>query len=272
MEDAIRLNATAVAFSILVGAEFERDTLLAFTKVVDEAERYGIPTLAVTAVGKALVRDAKYLSLASRMAAELGARIVKTYYCENFERVINTCPVPVVIAGGKKIPEHDALTLAYNAIRSGAAGVDMGRNIFQSEAPVAMIRTVRAIVHIGLADVLTYSVHTETFWLGPEGRGEQVEAVADTVTPDYDFAIIAGDFNTVTPTSITGIEQRMAAHDLVRLSKGAGYTVKMGQLHFTLDHIFGSDVPVLDKGVYRETTASDHYPLWVTLAAKAETE
>ena len=161
MEDAIRLNATAVAFSILVGAEFERDTLLAFTKVVDEAERYGIPTLAVTAVGKALVRDAKYLSLASRMAAELGARIVKTYYCENFERVINTCPVPVVIAGGKKIPEHDALTLAYNAIRSGAAGVDMGRNIFQSEAPVAMIRTVRAIVHDNITDVEAKEMYEE---------------------------------------------------------------------------------------------------------------
>jgi putative autoinducer-2 (AI-2) aldolase len=161
MEDAIRLNATAVAFSILVGAEFERDTLLAFTKVVDEAERYGIPTLAVTAVGKALVRDAKYLSLASRMAAELGARIVKTYYCENFERVINTCPVPVVIAGGKKIPEYDALTLAYNAIRSGAAGVDMGRNIFQSEAPVAMIRTVRAIVHDGINDAEAKEMYEE---------------------------------------------------------------------------------------------------------------
>jgi len=153
MEDAIRLNATAVAFSILVGAEFERDTLLAFTQIVDEAERYGIPTLAVTAVGKALVRDAKYLSLASRMAAELGARIVKTYYCENFERIINTCPVPVVIAGGKKVPEHDALTVAYKAIRDGAAGVDMGRNIFQSEDPVAMIRSVRAIVHDNLTDV-----------------------------------------------------------------------------------------------------------------------
>jgi len=161
MEDAIRLNATAVAFSILVGAEFERDTLLAFTQVVDEAERYGIPVLAVTAVGKALVRDAKYLSLASRMGAELGARIVKTYYCENFERVVNTCPVPVVIAGGKKIPEHDALTLAYNAIQSGAAGVDMGRNIFQSEAPVAMIRTVRAIVHDNITDVEAKEMYEE---------------------------------------------------------------------------------------------------------------
>ena len=133
------------------------------------------------------------------------------------------------------------------------------QNRFNKQKRIA----VRAIIHIGLADVLTYSVHTETFWLGPEGRGEQVEAVADTVTPDHDFVIIAGDFNTVTPASITNIEQRMAAHDLVRLSRGAGYTAKMGQLRFTLDHIYGSDVPVLDKGVYRETTASDHYPLWV---------
>ncbi len=147
MEDAIRLNATAVAFSVMVGAKFERDTLLAFTQVIDEAERYGIPTLGVIAVGEGLNRDARYLSLAGRIAAELGARIIKTYYCEDFERVVNTCPVPVVIAGGKKIPEKDALTMAYNALQAGAAGVDMGRNIFQSEDPVAMIQAVRALVH-----------------------------------------------------------------------------------------------------------------------------
>ena len=147
MEDAIRLNASAVAFSVLVGAKFERDTLLAFTQVVDEAERYGIPTLGVVAVGEGLNRDARYLSLAGRIAAELGARIVKTYYCEDFEKVVSTCPVPVVIAGGKKIPEKDALTMAYNALQAGAVGVDMGRNIFQSEDPVAMIQAVRAVVH-----------------------------------------------------------------------------------------------------------------------------
>lgn len=147
MEDAIRLNVSGIAFSIMVGAEFERDTLLGFTQVVDEAERYGIPSLAVTAVGKDLVRDAKYLCLASRIAAELGARIVKTYYCQGFEEVVKTCPVPVVIAGGKKLPEEEALTMAYQALQDGAAGVDMGRNIFQSENPVAMIQAVRAIVH-----------------------------------------------------------------------------------------------------------------------------
>lgn len=147
MEDAIRLNAVGVAFSIMVGAKFERDTLLAFTQLIDEAERYGIPTLAVTAVGKDMKRDARYMALASRIAAELGARIVKTYYVEGFERVVDTCPVPVVIAGGKKIPEKDALQMAYNAIQAGAVGVDMGRNIFQSEDPVAMIQAVRAVVH-----------------------------------------------------------------------------------------------------------------------------
>ena len=147
MEEALRMNASAVAFSILVGAEFERDTLLAFSRLVDEAERYGMPTLAVTAVGKGLDRDARYLSLATRIGGELGARIVKTYYCDDFERVTSTSPVPVVIAGGKKVPEQDALTTAYRAVQAGAAGVDMGRNIFQSENPVAMVQAVRSIVH-----------------------------------------------------------------------------------------------------------------------------
>jgi len=147
MRDAIRLNVSAVALSIFVGAPHEKETLLALSNLINEAEDYGIPVLAVTAVGKEMARDARYLSLASRIAAELGAHMVKTYYCENFERVVETCPVPVVIAGGKKIPERDALQLAFNAISKGAAGVDMGRNIFQSENPVAMIKAVRAIVH-----------------------------------------------------------------------------------------------------------------------------
>ena len=147
MRDAIRLNVSAVALSIFVGAPHEKETLLALSNLINEAEDYGIPVLAVTAVGKEMARDARYLSLASRIAAELGAHMVKTYYCENFERVVETCPVPVVIAGGKKIPERDALQLAFNAISKGATGVDMGRNIFQSENPVAMIKAVRAIVH-----------------------------------------------------------------------------------------------------------------------------
>ena len=147
VEDAIRLNVSGVAFSILVGQPYERDTILGMTEYIDKCERYGIPVLAVTAVGRGLGKDAKYLSLASRMAAEFGAHIVKTYFCENFEKVVDTCPVPIVIAGGKKQPEKDALKMAYDAIEAGAIGVDMGRNVFQSEDPVAMIRAVNAIVH-----------------------------------------------------------------------------------------------------------------------------
>jgi putative autoinducer-2 (AI-2) aldolase len=147
IEDAIRLNVSGVAFSILVGQHFERDTILGMTEYIDECERYGIPLLAVTAVGKGLGKDAKYLSLASRMAAELGAHMVKTYYCKDFERVINTCPVPIVIAGGKKMPEQEALQMAYDALQAGAIGVDMGRNVFQSSDPVSMIKAVRSIVH-----------------------------------------------------------------------------------------------------------------------------
>ena len=147
IEDAIRLNVSGVAYSILVGADFERDTLLGMTKYIDEAERYGIPVLAVTAVGKDMAKDVRYLGLASRMAAELGAHIVKTYFCKDFEKVIESCPVPVVIAGGKKQPEQDALNMAYDAIQAGAIGVDMGRNVFQSTDPVGMIKAVNAIIH-----------------------------------------------------------------------------------------------------------------------------
>ena len=146
-EEAIRLNVSAVALSIYVGSEYQHRTIVNLSRLVDEGERYGIPVLAVTAVGKEMARDAKYLSLCCRIAAEMGAHLVKTYYCKDFEKVVKSCPVPVVIAGGKKIPEKDALNLAYNAVNDGAAGVDMGRNVFQSENPVPMIKAVRAIVH-----------------------------------------------------------------------------------------------------------------------------
>lgn len=147
MKDALKLNVSGVALSIFVGSELEKQTLLSLANVINEAEDYGVPVLAVTAVGKDMVRDSRYLGLACRIAAELGSHYVKTYYCDDFEKVVKNCPVPVVIAGGKKIPEKEALELSYNAIKRGAVGVDMGRNIFQSEHPVAMIRTVREIVH-----------------------------------------------------------------------------------------------------------------------------
>lgn len=147
VKEALRLNVAGVAFSITVGMDWERDTILGLSKLVDEAEEYGIPVVAVTAVGKDMGKDEKYLSLASRIAAEHGASIVKTYYCENFSRVVDTCPVPIVIAGGKKLPEMDALKMAHDALEAGAVGVDMGRNIFQADDPVAMIKAVRAIIH-----------------------------------------------------------------------------------------------------------------------------
>ena len=147
IQDSIRVNASALAMSIFVGGKYEKQTIVNLGNLVNEAEQYGIPVLAVTAVGKDMVRDARYLSLACRIAAEQGAHIVKTYYCKDFEKVVNSCPVPVIIAGGKKIPEREALDLTYNAIKAGAVGVDMGRNIWQSSFPVAMIKGVRSIVH-----------------------------------------------------------------------------------------------------------------------------
>jgi putative autoinducer-2 (AI-2) aldolase len=149
MEDAMRLNASAVALSVYVGAEYEHRTLVNLSRLVDEGERCGMPVLAVTAVGKELEkRDARYLSLACRIASELGAHFVKTYYCDGFEKVARSCPVPLVIAGGPKLDtEMDALEIAHAAISAGAKGVDMGRNIWQSQNPVGMIKAIRAIVH-----------------------------------------------------------------------------------------------------------------------------
>jgi putative autoinducer-2 (AI-2) aldolase len=149
MKDALRLNVAAVALSIYVGSEYEHQTLINLSRLVDEGEEYGIPVLAVTAVGKELEkRDARYLSLACRIAAELGAHFIKTYYCKDFEKVVKTCPVPLIVAGGPKMDtEKELLELIYNAICAGAKGVDMGRNVWQSEHPVAMIRAIRAIVH-----------------------------------------------------------------------------------------------------------------------------
>ncbi len=149
VKEALRLNAAAVAVSIFVGSEHEKQTLLNLSRLVTEGEEYGMPVLAVTAVGKEMARDVRYLSLSCRIAAELGAHFVKTYYCEDFAKVVEGCPVPLVIAGGKKTSEREALQLTYDAIKEGAVGVDMGRNIFQSDHPVAMIKAVRAIVHNG---------------------------------------------------------------------------------------------------------------------------
>jgi len=148
IEDAIRMNVSAITLQVFIGGEYETRSVRNMTKLVDMGLRYGIPTMAVTAVGKEMVRDARYFRLACRICAELGAHFVKTYYVPGgFQTVTASCPVPIVMAGGKKIPELDALTMAYRAISEGAAGVDMGRNIFQSDAPIAMLTAVRKVVH-----------------------------------------------------------------------------------------------------------------------------
>jgi len=148
IEESIRLNACAMAVQVFIGGEYERQSIINMTKMVDLGTRYGIPTLAVTAVGKDMARDARYFRLATRICAELGANYIKTYYVDkDFETVCAACPVPIVMAGGTKIPDLDALTMAYNAVQQGASGVDMGRNIFQSDSPIAMLKAVKAVVH-----------------------------------------------------------------------------------------------------------------------------
>jgi len=163
IEDALRLNAAALAVQVFVGGEHETKTIHNLTRLVDAGNRYGVPILAVTAVGRELVRDARYLRLATRICAELGAHYVKTYYCaEGFDTVTAACPVPIVIAGGKKLPEPEALRMAHDAVRQGALGVDMGRNIFQSERPSAMLRAVRAVVHDGATPDAALAIYRQS--------------------------------------------------------------------------------------------------------------
>jgi putative autoinducer-2 (AI-2) aldolase len=173
VDDAVRLGASAMAVQVFIGGEFETQTVHNMTRLVDEGLRKGIPVLGVTAVGKELVRDARYLGLATRICAELGAQVVKTYYAdEGFEKVTAGCPVPIVMAGGKKLPELDALTMAWRAIDAGAAGVDMGRNIFQSDAPGAMLQAVRKVVHEGASPAEALDVYrTLKDEMAPTGVG-----------------------------------------------------------------------------------------------------
>lgn len=159
IEDCIRLNVSAMAVQVFIGGEFESQSIHNMTRLVDTGNRVGIPVLGVTAVGTELVRDAKYIRLATRICAELGASFVKTYFVPGFDTVTAQCPVPVVIAGGKKLPEREALQMARDAIDQGAAGVDMGRNIFQSDAPVAMIQAVRKVVHEGMSVKHAFDVY-----------------------------------------------------------------------------------------------------------------
>ena len=159
MDDAVRLNVAAVAAPVYIGTEHEHQSIKNIIKMVDAGMRVGMPVMAVTGGGKDMARDQRYFSLASRIAAEMGANIIKTYFVEEgFERITAGCPVPIVIAGGKKLPENEALDMCFRAIDQGASGVDMGRNIFQSENPVAMMKAVRAVVHGGESAAQAYQL------------------------------------------------------------------------------------------------------------------
>ena len=162
IEDAIRMNASCVAIQSFIGSPDERQSIENVNQTINAGNRYGIPTLGVVAVGKQMERTTRFFLLATRMLAEFGAQIIKTYYCEDFKKVVAACPVPIVIAGGKKLPEDEALTLAYSAICDGASGVDMGRNIFQAEDPVAMIQAVVKVVHEDYTDKKAYEFYLDT--------------------------------------------------------------------------------------------------------------
>lgn len=159
IKDAIRMNADCLAVQVFIGAEGQKDSLENLSKVINEGLKYDIPVMGVVAVGKNMERTPKYFKLATRILAELGANIIKTYYCDNLDEIVAACPVPIVIAGGKKLPEKEALTLAYNSIQAGAKGVDMGRNIFQSKYPTEMAKAVGLIVHKGYNDNEAYEFY-----------------------------------------------------------------------------------------------------------------
>ncbi len=162
IEDAIRMNADCMAIQTFIGADGQLSSLDNLSRTINAGIRYSIPTMGVVAVGKQMERTDRFFKLATRILAELGANIIKTYNCENFEEVVAACPVPIVVAGGKKLPEKDALTLAYEVISKGARGVDMGRNIFQSHDPVAMAQAVNMVVHKGATDKEAYEFFLDT--------------------------------------------------------------------------------------------------------------
>ncbi len=177
MEEALRLNVSGVGMSIFVGAKNEDRSISNLGRLINEAQRYAMPVLAITAVGKEMARNARYLGLACRMAAEIGANIVKTYYCEDFHKVVEGCPVPIVIAGGKKLPEMEALQMTEDAIKAGAKGVDMGRNIFQSDSPSGMMKAVKAIVHKGASAREAFEIYNASKKSAAEAADESMEKV-----------------------------------------------------------------------------------------------
>lgn len=161
VEDAIRMNASCMAVQTFIGSAGQKTSIQNLCNTIDAGNRYGIPTLGVVAVGKEMERTTKFFLLATRMLAEFGSHIVKTYYCDDFEKVVAACPVPIVVAGGKKVSEEEALTMTYQAIQQGAAGVDMGRNIFQAAHPLAMTKAIGKIVHENFTDKEAFAFYCD---------------------------------------------------------------------------------------------------------------
>ncbi len=166
IEDAIRMNADCIAVQTFIGADGQLSSIDNLSRAINTGMRYSIPTLGVVAVGKQMERTDRFFKLATRIVAEMGANIIKTYYCENFEEVVAACPGPIVVAGGKKLPEDEALTMAYRSIAGGARGLDMGRNIFQSEHPAEMAQAIRKVVHEGYTDKEAYEFYTDAIHQG----------------------------------------------------------------------------------------------------------
>ncbi len=162
IEDSIRMNADCLAIQTFIGAHGQLSSIDNISRTINAGMRYSIPVLGVVAVGKDMERTDRFFKLATRIVAEMGANIIKTYYCDNFEEVVAACPVPIVVAGGKKLPEDEALTLAYKSIQGGARGLDMGRNIFQSEHSLEMAFAIRKIVHEGFTDKEAYQFYLDS--------------------------------------------------------------------------------------------------------------
>lgn len=161
IEDVIRMNADCMAVQTFIGADGQLESIDNLSQCINDGLSYSIPTMGVVAVGKNMERTDRFFKLATRIVAEMGANIIKTYYCDKFEEIVAACPVPIVVAGGKKLPEEDALNLAYVSIRDGANGVDMGRNIFQSNHPVEMAASIRKVVHEGYTDKMAYEFYQD---------------------------------------------------------------------------------------------------------------
>ena len=193
VEDAIRMNADCMAVQTFIGGDGQLSSIDNLSQTINAGFRYSIPTLGVCAVGKDMERTPRFFKLATRIIAEMGCQMVKTYDCDDFEEVVAACPVPIVVAGGKKLPEKDALHLAYDVIRKGAHGVDMGRNIFQSTHPIEMAQCVNKIVHEGMTDVEAWEMFQDDLVQTQPGHHDGVRGLEDVTAHVNAVGTLADD-------------------------------------------------------------------------------